>query len=65
MMESQPAKPPSAGITSVFSPTFIVPPGVEGAARGVSGVSAGMMKIVKNRNSSTKSSRLTILLSFY
>lgn len=50
MMESQPARPPSGGMTSAFSPTFIVPSGVEGAARDVSGVSAGMMKTVKNRN---------------
>ena len=65
MMESQPAKPPSGGMISVFSLTFIVPSGVEGAARDLSGVSAGMMKPVKNQNSCMKSGRLTILLSFY
>jgi hypothetical protein len=50
MMESQPARPSSGGMASVFSLTFIVPSGVEGAARDLSGVSAGMMKTVKNRN---------------
>lgn len=50
MMESQPARPPSGGMASVFSLTFIVPSGVEGAARDLWGVSAGMMKTVKNRN---------------
>jgi hypothetical protein len=65
MMESQPARPPSGGMTSVFSATFIVPLGVDGAAGDVLGVSAGMMKTAKNRNSSMKSSRLTIVLSFY
>jgi hypothetical protein len=44
MMESQPARPPSGGMFSVFSPTSMATSVVKGAGRDVSGVSTGMIK---------------------
>lgn len=61
MMESQPARPPSGGMFSVFSPMSMVTSVVEGAGRDVSGVSAGMMTTLNGRLSA-KNDCLRILL---
>jgi hypothetical protein len=60
MMESQPARPPSGGMSSIFSPTSIITSVVEGAGSDVSGVSTGIMKTL-NGKLSVKSTCLTVL----